>query len=882
MTPGARKPQILLVWALLPAAFASMPALAEDGSLAKIRDYRVQPGKAKRTVDVSSQRLSEVVNAFPVRRGSVLHGSIYQFHRNDNLDARNFFDPVGQPLPEYKRNQFGASLALLLGKRLNLLGSYDGLRVNQGSTLLSHVPTPFMKSGDFSRLLEGSQRVELRDPVTGAPFPGNVIPASRIHPVATRLLSLLPDPNRSDPSRNFVNNQPLVDNRDSATGRIDFQASDTNKLALKYEWQRAGSVRPHPLPAFGLRTRVNGQEIHFSWNQTPSPSFVIDWGLDFEREKVLGLTRIPRSAGLLTSLGIGGVEPADPLEEGYPEFRVSGYRGFGDEESPEGSEINDIALKAAFQYLKQPHTLSLGASVGRIEINNYRSPGLRRGAFSFNGFYTGDSFADFLLGLADSATRLLGTPRRDIRRNHFGLTVADDWKIGPRLTVSFGIGYTYTPPYRSIRDDLSVFRPFGFDPAGDGRLVVLGSSEAPDAGVGASDSRTPIGSDRNDWSPSLGVAFRPFETNWLVVRARYSLVHDPIRSSTFLNYSGRNFPFYYTESAFASAAGPPLPLASPFDNAIPAELAVWDMDPALRNPSHQEWGLSLENQVSEQWSLFGEYEGSKGTGVLRIVPGNIPLPAPGPIQARRPNPAFGVFRFMTGGGSYSGHGLASSAERRFAGGFSTKGGLEYRRTFSDAWELPQNARNLRAERAPGTEPAAQLFLSFMLDLPFGANRRFSLPGRSWIDGLISDWRLSGVAHAHTGYRMTVETAGDVNNDGLAGDRPDRVGPGSIPSSARSVDHWFATEHFTAPGAFSFGNAGRNILVGPGYQNLDLSLIREIRLRTRDRLEIRFEMFNAFNNVNFQPPDTWFGTSSFGQIFGAERAREIEVALKYSF
>ncbi|RPJ56367.1 MAG: TonB-dependent receptor, partial [Acidobacteria bacterium] len=809
----------------------SLAKAQEEDSLQKIRDYQVRPTETTRTVNLSSQKLAEAVNAFPLQRGGVVRGSIYEYHRNDNLDARNFFDPVGEPLPEYKRNQFGASLGLLLGKKLNILGSYDGLRVNQGSTILSHIPTSAMKLGDFSDLLSGSQPVQLKDPLTGGPFPGNLIPASRIHPVAARLLPLLPDPNRRDTSRNFVNNQPLVDNRDSVTGRVDYQLNEWNKLAVRYERTRQRGLRPDPLPAFGLQDRSRGQRAVLSWNQTFSTAFIVNWELQVERKTDQQLTRSPRPTGLLSSLGIAGVQAADELEEGYPEFQLSGYRRFGDEDSPEGLGTDRYEFAGNFEYVRGAYSLQFGGSAARREINNYRSPGLRRGSFSFNGFYTGDPFADFLLGLSDSASRAAGIARRDLRRNQTRFYFEDEWKTGPQLTLNLGLAHEYNSPYRSNRDDISVFHPFAFDPPPDGTLVTLAS-------------RSPVRPDWNDWSPSVGIAYRPFDNNWLVVRGRYGLFHGSIEPSTYLDYSGRNYPFFYTESAHASIEGPGLPLSSPFNNAVPAELTVSDIDPELRSPTHHEWGLTLENQAAEHWRIAAAYEGSRGTGVLRVVAANVPVPAPGPIQSRRPLRGFGGFRLVTGGGAYSAHGVDLSAERLFANGVSLKSGLEYRRSFDDSFQEPQNPRNLRAERAPDSEPAAQLYLNFLYDLPFGANQRFNLASVSWLNALIGGWRMSGIAAAHSGYRMTVEIPGDFNNDGLTGERPDRVGPGIIPASERSIDRWFRSEDFVSSAPYSFGNSGRNILVGPGYRNLDLSLIRHIRFQGHQRLEFRLEMFNA--------------------------------------
>ena len=195
-----------------------------DPSLIKIDEFRIQISEEtaglRRTGSIS---ITEVVNPFKVRKRGRVYGSVYEFHRNDNFDARNFFDPVGQKLPEFKRNQFGGSFGTLLSDRLTLFGTFDGLRINRGSTILAHVPTREMKKGDFSALSK-----QLVDPFTGLSYTNNQLPS--IHPVAAKMLSVIPDPNRSDPFRNFVNNLPEVQNTDTYTARVDYEFSKNSKL----------------------------------------------------------------------------------------------------------------------------------------------------------------------------------------------------------------------------------------------------------------------------------------------------------------------------------------------------------------------------------------------------------------------------------------------------------------------------------------------------------------------------------------------------------------------------------------------------------------------------------------------------------------------------
>lgn len=853
----------------------------EESQLTTIREYRVQVSGPDQLLEPNSQKLAEIINVFPMQRGGVFHGSLYEYHRNDNFDARNFFDPVGPPLPEYKRNQFGLNLGVALGQRLYIGSSYDGLRILQGSTLLSHIPSAAMRQGDFSELLSGETPIQLRDPLSGHPFSGNRIPSQRIHSVARRLLPLLPDPNRSDRSRNFVNNEPLVQNRDLVNNRVNLEVDEKNKISLAYELGRGTDLRTHPLPAFGSREQQNEHDLSFSYNQIFTENLVARWRFEYSREREFTLPRHERQTGLVSSLGISGISASDTDDEGYPVFGLAGYRSFGDAGTPDGSIRNHLSFESSLTHIRGSHTLQLNAEIGARQLNNHRSPSLERGVFTFSGFYTGDAFADFLLGVPDSASHAVGSSRLDLRSKRWEFDIGDEWKVNSRLTVTAALAYHYSEPYRSLRNNIAFFHPLQFEPPRDGELIAAGGGRAAELASRRAGRRSLVLPDRNDWAPRLGLAFRPFENSRTVIRASYAIFYDPLGSFDYARYTGRNYPFYFTETAHASLRATTLDLSRPFEGATPAELVVHDMDPNFRTPYIQNWQLRVEKELKENWTIEIGYEGDKGTGLSRNLLGNIPLPGAGSIQPRRPNPAFGNFKILSGGGSSIEHDLEISGQRRLADGFSLQFEMDWSRQLNDDFDgEPSNPRNLRAERALDDEPTREFSVSYIFDLPFGPEHRLGSSGplRRFLEG----WRLSGITRIQGGSPFTVLMPGDLNNDGLQADRPDRLGRGNLDSSERNIDRWFETGHFAAPAPLGFGNAGRNILWGPGYHNWDISLVKITHFPNGHRLEFRAELFNAFNQVNFETPAAVWGTRTFGRIFGAERAREIELALKYAF
>ncbi|MGI8782861.1 MAG: hypothetical protein ACR2L2_04315 [Acidobacteriota bacterium] len=848
---------------------------AEDPSLTIIRDYRIRIGQGPAK---GTRPLAELINPFPVERSGRYHGSIYEFHRNDNFDARNFFDPVGKPLPEYKRNQFGLNLGATLGENLNLFSTYEGLRIVRGSTLLSHVPTEAMRRGDFSALT-----VALRDPQTGQPFAGNTIPMARIHPVARRMLALLPAPNRNEVDRNFVNNDPFRLRRDTVTVRVDVPLAEGSKLFARYSLSDGREIVPRALPAFSSTQQTRDQGTALGYTHHFSARLVANARLDFNRNFHFELSRNAGRAGLLESVGIAGLGAADLTEQGYPDFLMTGYANLGDGASPRGSVGNRLTAGNGWAYSRQDHTWRLDAELSIDQVNDHRAGSLRRGRFLFNGFYAGDGFADFLLGLPHAASRGIGSDRVDLRARRWSISGGDQWRIGPRLELSVGVTYALAPRYRSTRDDVSFLFPLLVETPPDAELVLAGSQRARALGFGRAGRGGAVFADRNDWAPRLSLAFSPLGHKGLVLRGSYSILYAPLGAGHFTGFLGRNFPFYYFEDAVSSAEAPELDLSDPFASSTLTELSVRGIEPELKTPYVQRWRFSIHSAIGQNWNLEASYLGSKGSGLARVLYGNVPLPGPGTIQPRRPNPVFGRLSILTGSGSSIEHTLDLAADRRLAEGFSLKSGLTWTRQINDLFRgSPANPRNLRAERAASEwAPAWRFFLNYIYDLPFGRDRN-SAADRGWTERLLEGWRLSGITHIQDGTPFTVQLPGDQNNDGLAGERPNRIGPAALDPARRSIDGWFDTADFALPPAYSFGDSGRNILIGPGYRNWDLSIVKRTRFPGGKLLEFRAELFNALNDVNFDDPNPVFGTSLFGKIFGAARSREIELAVKYSF
>jgi len=260
------------------AKTTSQDPLFKDPSLGSISEFRVLKPGMQGFRRARSLSFAEIINPFNIRKRGRFYGSVYHYHRNDFFDARNFFDPVGEKLPEFKRNQFGASMGAFVTGRLQVFGTYDGLRINKGSTIQSLVPTAAMKKGDFSSL-----SFPILDPSTGEPFPDNQIPQSRIHPVSAKMFPTIPDPNRDDPDRNFVNNQPSVENRDTITTRMDYELSPESNLFGNYQYSDGNELEVNPLPEFSTDADSANHDFSLTYNRNFGPNLVTTTNLSYNR-----------------------------------------------------------------------------------------------------------------------------------------------------------------------------------------------------------------------------------------------------------------------------------------------------------------------------------------------------------------------------------------------------------------------------------------------------------------------------------------------------------------------------------------------------------------------------------------------------------------------
>ena len=875
------------------------------------------------------------------------HGSVYEFHRNSGLDASNFFAPQK---PGFRRNQFGGVAGGPIRRdHTFFFAGYEGQRRGQQEASLASVPTAAMKKGDFSALLadpDPKKRTYLRDPLKSGPcnasdqtacFPNNQVPTTR-SPQGAGLLALYPDPNRTG-ANNFVSAAASPLRLDQFSARVDHKLTNKDSLFGVYEFADSNEffALANPLcsarnvPGWGCNELQRTQSLALVWTRAFSAHLVNEARVGYTR---FGFFRLQQdqNVDVINKLGIGGLtdagDPAHPFNNGAPQLSVSGIDTIGGPTNlPQGRHDNTYHYVENMTLIHGTHTMKWGMDIRRFLFNSFFTS-FGRGSFNFKGQFTGNAVADLLLGLPRQADRNLGVPFHNAMTFSSGYYFQDDWKVNSRLTLNLGLRYELNLPPVEKANKMASFDP------NTGTVKVAGGFEAlpitdnsipgfymrlqPRPDVGRRLWRT----DWNNFAPRIGLAWRPFKGNETAIRAGYGAFYNYQIVGNGVTPLSRNSPFRQRQTAgpIASGAPPSLSLANAFTGT--PQFVVPGIDPNFLTAYINEWSLGIQREVAKDLVLDISYLGSEGYKLPIPVDINQATPGTtGSINSRRPFPAYGN---ITGGyissiGNSNYHALQVRVERRmttglsFISSYTWSKSIDYNAgisTGSDSSDLfAQDVRNLSAERAPSDYDATHRWVfSDVYDLPFGSGRRFS-PSNRFAGFLVSDWQLTGILTVQTGRPFTVDTNQDNSNTGGGSDRPDLIGDWHIPNPG--PDRWFNTctrlangnlvsclngesPAWGIPAPGTFGNAGRNLVRGPGLTNLDLGLNRAFKITERQGFQFRAEVFNVANHPNFFFPNalilasatsasTNLGTitrAAFQSQTGAQR--QLQFALKYFF
>jgi hypothetical protein len=811
-----------------------------------------------------------------------VHGTAYEFFRNAMLDARNYFARPEDPAPRYQRNQFGGSLGGPVRKNGTFFFSdYEGRRMREGITQVTNVPTALERSGDFSK----SNLPRPIDPYTQHPFDGNRIPADRISPTGKSIAALYPMPNRAVAGQNYVSSPVLRDREDRFDLRLDHSLSARSNLMTRYSFSDRDLYEPFSgtgfsrVPGFGARVPRRAQNAMIGDDHIFSPALVNQARFAFNRVAA-GAYQESRPESLNRKVGLPEISPY-PRDFGLSFINISAFSPIGDEyNNPQHSVTNVWQATDTVSWSKGKHLIKFGGEFRSLQQNAFRDV-QSRGFLTFSDYaqVTGNGLADLLLGfITYSGGARLENPQYLRTKSGAGF-VQDSWRVRRNTTILMGLRYEYNSPPVDRYDRANVFD------AATGALVRVGKNGIPRAGYEP---------DRNNWAPRVGISWEM--ANRTVLRAGYGVYYD---QSSLAPGEGLYFNKpYYDFRLFFPLPGMPLQLNNPFPAnypfAIPASALGYDRN--LRSPYFQHWNLSLQRQFGDSSVAEVTYVGSKGAKILSARDVNQPESSPRQPNPR-PQPQFADINYLEGRGNSSHHSLQARFQQRFRDGLTgmvayTFGkSIDVNSTFFSSFgdsNFPQNSRDPGAERGLSNfDVRHRLSIAFSYDLPFGKGKRI-LAGSGFASALLGGWSAHGIVTAQSGRPFTVALLPELDNSNTgigslgfgANNRPNRTSSGELAS--RTPEQWFDTRAFAIAPYGSFGNSGRNILEGPAYQDISLSLVKNSAVGERMTIQFRSEIFNLSNNTNLGLPDIFWGSPSFGRISSAASPRRIQFGLKLIF
>jgi hypothetical protein len=806
-----------------------------------------------------------------------LSGSAYGFFRNGALDARNFFAPSDEPAPDYSRQQFGGSVGGPIVKdTLFVFANYEGTRLTEGITQVANVPTAAERNGDFSQSL-------LPQPVnflTGQPFPGGTIPPFFMNPVGQAIAALYPLPNRATPLANYVSSPNLEDRNDQFDVRIDRPLGGKLDVTARYSFSDRTLDEPFSGPGFSLLPGYGNRLDRRAQNFVASGVSVLSSRL--VNEARFGYTRVANQvnqAGAGTSINnqVGLPElSANPRDWGLSFITVTGY-------SPLGHEYNNPqkGITDAFQFVDTltwspgAHLFKAGFDFRAVKQDAFRDV-QSRGNLTFTPFaYTGNALADLLLGLPTlTVGAQLDNPQR-LRTENVGLFVQDQWRATDSLTLTAGLRYELTSPPVDVEDRANIYD------ATTGRLVQVGTGGVPSAGYET---------DKNNFAPRLGFAWSANDDT--VVRGAYGIYYtlSALAPSEGLYFSD---PYFHLDFFFPARGLPPLTLYDPWPSnfPVPSPQSGFTFQRDLDTPYLQHWSLGVQRQLGATRSIEVGYVGSRGTALITGRDFNQPRPSPGNPNLR-PNPFFGDITILESAGRSEYNSLQVTFEQRSARGLSALAAYTLGKSEDDASgfftsagdpNYPQDSQNRAAEWGRSAFDVRHRFsLGLVWDVPYD-DTRGGVAG-----ALLGNWQVSGVITLQSGRPFTVAMLPeiDVSNTGRANlgfgynDRPNVTGDPSLADG--TAERWFNTDAYSFPTFGTFGNSGRNTVDGPGYQNVNAALMKRVPLGSGANLQLRLEAFNLFNRTNFNQPDNFLGSPTFGQILSAQSPRRIQLGAKVLF
>jgi hypothetical protein len=908
-------------------------------SVDALEEFKVQTG----VYSAEFGREASQVNVVTKSGTNNLHGTVFEFHRDDAFDARPYSFTASQaaaPKAPFKWDQYGYTAGGPAWRNhLFFMSNFEGYKDRKQFQTLYSVPSTAMRNGNFSELLgtipgnnaqTGQPNGVIVDPTqctvvgtsrTCVPFAGNVIPGGRFNSIAKQLLEFYPEPNSGGGLKNnYLSLQNRVINKNQYTQRMDFVQSSASNWMGRYSYGKEDELTPAlKLNGTKLNTSVHQVALGNTW--TVSSTLVNEARFGFNYFFNTFGRELAFERDVIKELNVSGLSLNPPEAWGIPNISITSFSGFGDNtEGPYTNRNKAFEFSDNISWIRGRHSFKVGGGI-RYDMYNQVGNQFARGNFQFQDIATGYAFADYMLGYTqqdEAAVALAVTKFRALSQSYY---FTDTWKVRSNMTLDLGLRYEYTPPWLDENGTLMNASipchdttPNVTNLACHPTLVRIGSGDvyegtplrfAPNIQV-ARDGRLGdrlIFDDKKNFAPRVGWAWNPSEKWSLRAGTGIFYMQDTgnPRFDMARNLSGRrrdntllltpdltlDAPFRGgTSSANDCGVAPPLVCLS--------NVYVLGNMPDRKTPYMFQYLFNVQRELGASTALEIGYLGSRSHRLERMFDWNETTPAvTGSVQSRKPYPEFTKVQEIGNVAEAKYNSLAVKLTRRLHQGLSVLGGYTFSksldngsgiRTLNGDTLFPQNSNCLDCEFGLSVFDVRHRFVSSVLyELPFGDGKPFMQSGLG--AALLGGWQLSTIVSVSSGFPRTAYVGTDRSNTAGGQDRPNVVAgqDPNLPADERSVARWFNTNAYTLNAFGTFGDAGRNTFYGPGITNVDASIIRNFRLLRTRTIQFRLEAFNALNNPIWNDPNTTLTSPLYGTINTTRKPmRELQLGLKFVF
>jgi hypothetical protein len=834
-----------------------------------------------------------VVNIVTRSGTNSIHGSLFEFVRNGDFNARQFFAIAQDVL---KRNQYGGSVGGPIKKdKLFYFGTYQGTRLrNAPSGIVEFVPTAAQRNGDFS----GSK--QLIDPGTGQIIPDNQIPLSRLSPVSQYFLKSIPLPNGPGGQLTFQG-APVKQSDDQFMIKLDYVRGRQQISGHYFYTKFAAPVSPvlgNVLADPSSGNHVNVQSVAVNHTFTVSPTLLFNTTFGYNRQTGGSSSSAPFSFHDAGSAILG---PQDSAIKASPELSLSVSGGFSVSTNHYGEfDRGDYTVREVGTKVWGSHEIKFGGEVVRL-YNQLNNTYQMAGNFSFNGQLSGLGLADFMLGQASAFTQG-GGEFKNLWGSKWGFFGQDDWKVSSRLTMNIGLRWDPYFPYYDRDGRVVCFQPNSSHTSVRYPNAPQGFLYGGDPGCPKAGTKSNLG----NIEPRLGFAYRLTQDGKTSIRGGAGIYYTPIATSGTFNGPSDTAPFSSTFTLSSVSFQDPYGskgLANPFPNSfgpgIPPSSYVFAPLQSIVNyfpgdyhiPSLYTWSVRLERQIGKDWVASAAYVGNKGSANPLTLQQNPAIYLPGAstvanTQSRRIYPTVGPVSYAFPGGNSEYEAVQLNVEKRLSSGFTLI--ANYTRSKNTDNQSTTNPFTLQNEHG---------LSAFDVPNNFKLSGVWQVPGpkNGLLAKFLGGWEIDPIITWQSGFPFTVTSGVDNSFSGVGSDRADYLGGGSAQlgydrSHGQEVLQWFDTSKFAVNAPGTFGNSGRDILRGPRFFNTDIGILKGTKINERMNLQFRAEFFDIFNNVNFQPPNSTISSATAGRItsvvldnFGLPNSeRIIQLGLKLAF